>query len=124
MDAIYVLYKELLHNTLEFNDLNDKELAYKKQDDLLQVRLTHEKVVKVFKRIQQIKIEIEEEVKADKLLMKNPNWIDHVGFEETFWSINKRTISSIRVKIIELKKSKPITPEIQDQIDFLTYFIS
>lgn len=124
MDSIYVLYKDLLHKTLEFNDLNQKEIEFKKNEDFLQVKLTHEKVVKTFKRIQEIKNAIDEEVKKDKLMMKNPSWIDHIGFEETFWSINKRTIPSIKMKIIELKKSEPISEDIQHQIDFLTYFIS
>ena len=35
MDSIYVLYKDLLHKTLEFNDLNQKEIESMGENPLL-----------------------------------------------------------------------------------------
>ena len=72
----------------------------------------------------EIQIEIENMSKIDTLLLKNTPWIDEIGFEETFWSIDFTLLEKIRLKISNLKSQSNQSFEVWQEIEFLKYFIS
>jgi hypothetical protein len=124
MEKIFTLYKELLNKTLEMNSLQLAEEILLANNHFFEAKITNKKKIQLYKRIQEIQIEIENISKIDKLLVKNTPWIDEIGFEETFWSIDFTLLEKIRLKISNLKSQINKSPEVLQEIEFLNYFIS
>ena len=124
MEKIFTLYKELLNKTLEMNSLQLAEEILLANNHFFEAKITNKKKIQLYKRIQEIQIEIENISKIDKLLVKNTPWIDEIGFEETFWSIDFTLLEKIRLKISNLKSQSNQSFEVWQEIEFLKYFIS
>jgi len=124
MEKIFTLYKELLNKTLEMNSIQLAEEILLANNHFFEAKITNKKKIQLYKRIQEIQIEIENISKIDKLLVKNTPWIDEIGFEETFWSIDFTLLEKIRLKISNLKSQINKSPEVLQEIEFLNYFIS
>ena len=124
MENIFKIYKELLDKTLEMNSLQIAEEILHANNHFFEAKITNKKKIQLYKRIQEIQIEIENISKIDKLLVKNTPWIDEIGFEETFWSIDFTLLEKIRLKISNLKSQINKSPEVLQEIEFLNYFIS
>ena len=124
MEKIFTLYKELLNKTLEMNSLQLAEEILLANNHFFEAKITNKKKIQLYKRIQEIQIEIENISKIDKLLVKNTPWIDEIGFEETFWSIDFTLLEKIRLKISNLKSQINKSPEVLQEIELLNYFIS
>jgi len=124
MEKIFTLYKELLNKTLEMNSIQLAEEILLANNHFFEAKITNKKKIQLYKRIKEIQIEIENISKIDKLLVKNTPWIDEIGFEETFWSIDFTLLEKIRLKISNLKSQINKSPEVLQEIEFLNYFIS
>jgi hypothetical protein len=124
MEPIFILYKELLNKTLEMNSLQIAEEILKANDHLFEAKIVHRKKIKLYQKIQEIHIEIENISLVDKILLKNRPWINELSFIDTYWSIDFTVVEKIKNRINELESQEYKSPINLKEIEFLNFFIS
>lgn len=124
MEPIFILYKELLNKTLEMNSLQIAEEILKANDHLFESKIVYRKKIKLYQKIQEIHVEIENISLVDKLLLKNRPWINELSFIDTYWSIDFTVVEKIKNRINELESQEYKSPINLKEIEFLNFFIS